>query len=56
MVNTGEQPSGSKSATLAFFILILFIHSTSGDAEQPVVMLEQTSKYRSAVIRNVSIT
>jgi len=42
-------------APLAFFFS-LFTYLTSGVLEQPAVMLEQTSKNRSAVLRNISFT
>jgi len=40
-------------APLAFFFS-LFIYLTSGVLEQPVVMLEQANKNRSAVLKNKS--
>jgi len=49
----GEQPGCYSLARLAFFFS-LFIYLTSGVLEQPAVMLEQTSKNRSAVLRDIS--
>jgi len=50
----GEQHHCSCSlAPLAFFFF-LFLYLTSVAREQPAVMLEQTSKNRSAVLRDIS--
>jgi len=48
----GEQPCCCSLAPLAFFFP-LFLYLTSVAREQPAVMLEQTSKNRSAVLRNI---
>jgi len=53
----GEHPGCFKSANslapLAFFFS-LFIHLTLGVVEQSTVMLEQRSKNRLAMLRNIS--
>jgi len=49
----GEQPCCCSLAPQAFFFS-LFIFLTSVAHEQPAVMLEQTSKNRSAVLRDIS--
>jgi len=46
----GEQPGCYSLARLAFF----FVYLTSGVFEQVAVMLEQTSKNRSAVLKDIS--
>jgi len=49
----GEQPCFCSLAPLAFFFS-LFIYLTSVVLEQPAVMLEQTEKNRSPVLRDIS--
>jgi len=49
----GEQPCCCSLAPLAFSFS-LFIYLTSVAHEQPAIMLEQTSKNRSAMLRDIS--
>jgi len=50
----GEQPGCFKSAWLHRRFFSLFIYLNSSAAEQPAVMIEQTSKNRSTVLKNIS--
>ena len=50
----GEQPGRFKSTWLHWRFFSLFIYLNSSVTEQPAVMLEQTSKNRSTVLKNIS--
>jgi len=50
----GEQSGCFKSAWLHWRFLSLFIYLNSSVTEQPAVMLKQTSKNRSTVLKNIS--
>jgi len=52
-IRQGEHPGCYSLAPLAFFFS-LSIYLTLGVLEQPAVMLEQRSKNRSAVLRDIS--
>jgi len=50
----GEQPGCFESSWLHWRFFSLFIYLNSSVTEQPAVMLEQTSKNRSTVLKNIS--
>jgi len=50
----GEQPGCFESAWLHWRLFSLFIYLNLNITEQPAVMLEQTSKNRSTVLKNIS--
>ena len=50
----GEQPGCIKSAWLHWRLFSLFIYFNSSVTEQPAVMIEQKSKNRSTVLKNIS--
>ena len=52
--STGKVNTLAVLKALWFGSISLFIYLTSGVLEQPAAMLEQTSKNRSAVLRNIS--
>jgi len=49
----GEQPCCCSLAPLAFFLFFVYLFQF-GCTEQPAVMLEQKSKNRSALLRDIS--